>query len=247
MAGEFRIEVLASEHDCEPFSCGVEALDRYLKKQAMQDVRRRASACYVALDAEGKIAGFYTLAAAGIPLADMPAALARRLPRYPSVPVARLGRLAVDQTYRGRGLGGALLWDAVSRSAQSEIAVFALVVDAKDDEAAAFYSHHGFVSYGSQPKQLLLPLTSKTLREGRKASFLTELHFSPSGPGPPGVIAPRVTRPDSHGNAAAIIRSSRRLIIRDHSLAEASRSRDARRANQRRLGRRAHRVVGLPV
>ncbi len=63
--------------------------------------------------AGARIAGYYTLAAAGVPLADMPAELAKRLPRYRSVPVARLGRLAVDQAYRGRKLGSALLWDAV--------------------------------------------------------------------------------------------------------------------------------------
>jgi ribosomal protein S18 acetylase RimI-like enzyme len=161
MAGEFLIEALAPGHDREGFSCGVEALDRYFRTQVTQDVRRRATACYVAVDASsGKIAGYYTLAAAGIPLAEMPAALVRRLPRYPSVPVARLGRLAVDQAYRGRRLGGALLWDAIERSLRSEIAVFALVVDAKDEQAIEFYRHHGFVSFGSQPRQLVLPLTN---------------------------------------------------------------------------------------
>ena len=120
-----------------------------------------ATACYVAIEAPGgKVAGYYTLAAAGIPLADVPSELAKRLPRYPSVPVARLGRMAVDQAYRGGKLGAALLWDAVQRSLRSEIAVFALVVDAKDDQAEAFYRHHGFVPLGSQPRQLLLPLTN---------------------------------------------------------------------------------------
>lgn len=161
MVGRFLIEALGSSHDRAGFSCGVEALDRYFQKQATQDVRRRATACYVALEASGaKVAGYYTLAAAGIPLADMPAELAKQLPRYPSVPVARLGRLAVDQAYRGRKLGSALLWDAVQRSLRSEIAVLALVVDAKDDQAETFYRHHGFVSFGSQPRQLVLPLTN---------------------------------------------------------------------------------------
>jgi GNAT superfamily N-acetyltransferase len=140
MAGRFLIEALGASHDRAGFSCGVEALDRYFQKQATQDVRRRATACYVALEAPGaKVASYYTLAAAGIPLADMPAELAKQLPRYPSVPVARLGRLAVDQAYRGRKLGSALLWDAVQRSSRSEIAVFALVVDTKDDQAETFY------------------------------------------------------------------------------------------------------------
>ena len=97
-------------------------------------MRRRVTACYVAVEAAGsKTAGYYTLAAGGIPLAEMPAALAKKLPRYPLVSVARLRRLAVDRAYHGRKLGSALLWDAIERSLRSEIAVFALVVDAKDD------------------------------------------------------------------------------------------------------------------
>jgi ribosomal protein S18 acetylase RimI-like enzyme len=157
-AESFLIEVLAG-HDRTGFSCGVEVLDRYLRQQLTQDVRRRVTACYVAVEASGgRIAGYYTLAAAGIPLADMPAEFARRLPRYSSVPVARLGRLAVDHAYQGRKLGSALLWDAVQRCRRSEIAVFALVVDAKDEQAVAFYRHHGFTPFVSQPRQLVLPL-----------------------------------------------------------------------------------------
>ena len=84
----------------------MEALDQYFRRQVTQDVRRRVTACYVAIEVSGsEVAGYYTLAAAGIPLTDMPADLAKRLPRYPSVPVARLGRLAVHQSYRGRKLG----------------------------------------------------------------------------------------------------------------------------------------------
>jgi ribosomal protein S18 acetylase RimI-like enzyme len=161
MAGPFLIGALGPGHDRASFSCGIEALNRYFQNQVTQDVRRRVTACYVATEVSvGKVAGYYTLAGAGIPLADMPAELAKRLPRYPFVPVARLGRLAVDQAYRGRRLGSALLWDAIQRSSRSEIAVFALVVDAKDDQAAAFYQHHGFVSFGSQPRHLVLPLPS---------------------------------------------------------------------------------------
>lgn len=159
MAGPLHIEALGPQHDRKGFSCGVEALDQYFRRQASQDVRRRATACYVALDnATAKVAGFYTLAAGGVPLVDMPEPIIRRLPRYPSVPVARLGRLAVDLGYRGHRLGGALVWDAMTRAARSEVAVFALVVDAKDDQAEAFYLHHGFVGFGSVPRRLLIPL-----------------------------------------------------------------------------------------
>lgn len=162
----FLIEPLDSRHDRAGFSSGVEPLDRYFREQVTQDVRRRATACYVALDAEtAKVAGYYTLSAAGIPLGEMPEQLVKRLPRYPSVPVARMGRLAVDQAYRGQKLGAALLWDAVLRAARSEVAVFALAVDAKDDQAEAFYRHHGFVAFGSLPRQLLLPLTHLAVKK----------------------------------------------------------------------------------
>jgi GNAT superfamily N-acetyltransferase len=157
---QFRVEALRSDHDRSGFSCGVEPLDRYFQQQVTQDVRRRVTVCYVAVEASGaKIAGYYTLAASGVPLGDLPEALAKRLPRYPLVPVARLGRLAVDHAYRGQKLGSALLWDAVARAMRSEIAVFALVVDAKDDAAEAFYAHHGFVPFGNRPRQFVLPLT----------------------------------------------------------------------------------------
>ena len=159
MIGPFRLETLRAEHDRTRFHCGVAALDAYLRTQATQDVRRRVSACYVAVEAEtDAVAGFYTLAAASVPLTDLPEALSKRLPRYPSVPVARVGRLAVDAGFQGRQLGAALLADAVLRALRSEVAVFALVVDAKDDAAVAFYRHHGFEVYGWQTKQLILSL-----------------------------------------------------------------------------------------
>jgi GNAT superfamily N-acetyltransferase len=165
VTGRFSIEVLADKHNRQGFSCSVEALDRYFLQQVTQDVRRRAAACYVAVEtATGRIAGYYTLAAGGIPLKDMPEDIIKCLPRYPSVPVARLGRLAVGSGFQGQKLGAGLLWDAMLRAARSEVAVFALVVDAKDDTAESFYRHHGFVSFGSLPHQLMFPLASLTDR-----------------------------------------------------------------------------------
>jgi ribosomal protein S18 acetylase RimI-like enzyme len=162
VSGKFRIELLESRHNRSKFHCGTEPLDRYFREQVSQDVRRRAALCYVAVDDAGKIAGYYTLAASSVPLAEMPEALAKRVPRYPCVPVARLGRLAVDEAFRGQKLGAALLWDAARRAARSEIAVFALIVDAKDEAAKAFYLHHGFMGFGSLPRQLMLPLALVT-------------------------------------------------------------------------------------
>lgn len=161
MTGDFRLEVLGAQHDRTQFKCGVAALDGYFRTQATQDARRRASACYVAVqDETNAVAGYYTLAAGSVPLTDLPESLSKRLPRYPSVPVARVGRLAIDQSFQRRKLGAALLADAALRALRSEVAVFALVVDAKDDAAAAFYRHHGFEMYGAQPKQLIVPLAS---------------------------------------------------------------------------------------
>jgi GNAT superfamily N-acetyltransferase len=155
----FQLEVLAQSHVRDGFDCGVAALDVYFARQVTQDVRRRASACYVAVEARsGRVAGYYTLAASGVPLTDLPDALIKRLPRYPSVPVARVGRLAVDLAFHGQKLGGALLADAAMRALRSEVAVFALVVDAKDAAAEAFYRHHGFEPFGIQSKQLILSL-----------------------------------------------------------------------------------------
>ena len=159
MTAAFRVEVLGTGHARDGFSCGVDALDSYFARQATQDVRRRASACYVAVEAgSGKVAGYYTLAAGGVPLTDLPEALTKRLPRYPSVPVARVGRLAVDQQFHGQKLGGALLADAAVRALRSEVAVYALVVDAKDGASEAFYRHHGFEGFGTKGRQLIVSL-----------------------------------------------------------------------------------------
>ncbi len=161
MTCRFRLEALAAAHDRKGFACGVDALDGYLRTQATQDVRRRASACYVAVeDGSGKVAAFYTLAAGSVPLTELPEPLARRLPRYPSVPVARVGRLAVDLSFQGHKLGAALLADAALRALRSELAVFALLVDAKDEAAEAFYQHHGFEACATVPRQLFLALSS---------------------------------------------------------------------------------------
>jgi GNAT superfamily N-acetyltransferase len=91
----------------------------------------------------------------------MPVRLAQRLPRYPAVPVAHLRRLAVALAYHGRKLGGTLLWDAVERARRSEVAVYALAVDAKDEQAESFYPHHGCVPFGDTQRTLILPFAKE--------------------------------------------------------------------------------------
>lgn len=154
----FQVVALDAAHVRDKFCSGAQALDRYLHTQVMQDVRRRCTSCFVAITDEQQIAGFYTLASAGVLLADLPAAISKKLPRYPTVPAVRMGRLAVDVQFAGMGLGGAMLADALARVSRAEIAAYALVVDAKDEAAAAFYRHHGLIALPNAPLCLFMPL-----------------------------------------------------------------------------------------
>lgn len=159
----FRVARLDSAWDRSKFSSGASALDRYFSTQVTQDVRKSVTSCFVALTREDRIAGFYTIATASAPLQDFPVEVTKKLPRYPVIPTVRLGRLAVDETFKGIGLGGALLADALDRAARSEIAAFAIVVDAKDEAAVRFYEHHGFTRFGDATQQLFLPLATVRL------------------------------------------------------------------------------------
>lgn len=157
---QFRLQALQDGHDRTVFDSGSGPLDRYLRQQVTQDIRRRVAACFVAVNDAQRIAGYYTLASASVPLGHLPPATAKKLPRYPAVPAVRMGRLAVDLAFKGQGLGGAVLADALQRSARSEIAAYALIVDAKDETAAAFYRHHGFIALPSSELRLFLPLAT---------------------------------------------------------------------------------------
>ena len=160
MTAAFTIELLGAAHDRKAFSCGVAALDRYLQELATQDLRRRISNCFVARDEAGAIAAYYTFAAAGFPLADLPPEATKRLPRYALLPAGLIGRLAADRRFRGRRLGSALIMDATRRAAGADPSIFALIVDAKDETAAAFYRHLGFQAFGSRPMSLFLPVAT---------------------------------------------------------------------------------------
>lgn len=165
MSAPFALARLQSSHDRTAFKSGSESLDHYFRQQVTQDVRRRVTACYVALTAEQRVAGFYTLASAGLLLSELPAEVGKKLPRYPSVPAVRMGRLAVDADFRGLGLGGALLADALDRASSEDIAAYALVVDAKDASAAAFYRHHGLMALPDQAMTLFVPLETARLAQ----------------------------------------------------------------------------------
>ena len=167
MKPRYVIEPLAAEHDRLSFSCGVEILDRYLKTQAGQDMRRRISNCFVAVpEGTTAIAGYYTLAASSLQLDELAPEEARKLPRYPLLPAVLVGRLAVDRRFSGRRLGSALLADIVTRAARAEPAIYAILVDAKDETAAAFYRHFGFLTFSTRAMGFYLPVATamKALR-----------------------------------------------------------------------------------
>ena len=157
----FRFELLHNQHDRGAFRCDEEALDRYFQTQVTQDIRRRITNCFVAIEvATGHVAAYYTLAASSVPLLDLPPEEMKRLPRYPTVPAVRIGRLATHLKFQGRGLGSAMLMNAAHRTLQDAAAAYALLVDAKNDRAVAFYKHHGFRMLVSQPRTLFLPLVT---------------------------------------------------------------------------------------
>ena len=163
MSVELVFEPLGVDHDRAAFSCGVEPLDRYLKQQASQDVRRRVAAVFVAHEAtETALAGYYTLAAFGITPASLPLEVTRRLPRYDQYPATRIGRLAVSQRYQGQGVGRRLLMHALEASYRTapEIAALAVVVDAKDDNALRFYERYGFQRFLDDEYRLYLPMAT---------------------------------------------------------------------------------------
>lgn len=164
MTAAYRIEKLARQNR-KRFDCGVPELTTYLQQRASQDQKRRVSICYLLIEqAANEIAGYYTLSAGSVDLSELPAAKAKKLPRYPTVPVARVGRLAVDVAQQGKGLGGVLLADAVARALAVDMGVYAVVVDAKDEQAAAFYEHHGFLPLEQTKRTLFLPLSDAVRR-----------------------------------------------------------------------------------
>jgi GNAT superfamily N-acetyltransferase len=164
----FRFEMLTDGRDRTAFCCGDEALDRYFQTQVTQDIRRRITNCFVVVEiATACVASYYTLSAASIPLLDLPPDEIKRLPRYPTLPAVLIGRLAVDRRFQRRGLGELMLMNAVHRTMQDAAAAFALLVDAKNDLAAAFYRRYGFRPVVDRPRTLFLPLATaqKTLRQ----------------------------------------------------------------------------------
>lgn len=144
------------------FSCGVEALDRYLKEQASQDAKRGVALPFVLVSQDRRLAGYYTLASYGIRADDIPAELTKqlRLPRYDVIGATLLGRLARDLSFAGQGVGELLLVDALKRALYGSRTIAAsvgVIVDAKDERAQRFYSKYGFLApFPDTPRRLFL-------------------------------------------------------------------------------------------
>lgn len=152
-----RIELLAPSHNRRVFSCGDNALDDYLRRYARQHADAKISRTYVACRHE-TILGYYSLAMSAIRKDHLPPQYQARFPNFP-LPVARLARLAVDARHQRQGLGELLLADALTRSYRlsEQIGMIGVVVDAKDDQALAYYRRFEFEAFPDSPLTLWLP------------------------------------------------------------------------------------------
>lgn len=169
MTARFIIEPLTKAHDRSGFACGNDRIDHYFQKTVSQDIKRNYATCFVARDLESdRLAGFYTLSSSNVPLTDVPDALAKKLPRYPTVPAVLIGWLARHQDFAGLGLGEALLFDAIQTVATSSIGAHAVFVNAIDDRAVKFYEAFGFTALLDQPRTLYLPLVVASQVIGEK-------------------------------------------------------------------------------
>lgn len=162
---DLKIEALAPHHDRDGFSSGADSLDRYLRTQASQDVRRKANGVFILVEPEKPdvVLGYYTLCATALPQGDVPTVARKHVPRYPLVSATLIGRLAVSQTRQGERLGAMLLADAVRRAYASADTVGAsmLVVDAINERVAIFYAGNGFMRL---PDSLRLVLPMRTIQ-----------------------------------------------------------------------------------
>jgi len=155
---EIVIEPLGKHHDRAKFSCGQPDLDDWFRLRASQDEKRNVARVFVAVSADLGVIGFYSLSSLSLSLESLPEEVAHKLPRYGAIPAALIGRLARDERVRGQGVGELLLADAIQRilGAGRSVAIFAIVVDAKDKRAVDFYKELGFRVFPLHPKRLFL-------------------------------------------------------------------------------------------
>lgn len=163
MAAGWRIEPLNREHERGRFDCGEPALDEYLRRYARQNQDSGISRTFVAVGAAEpkRVIGYYSVAVGAIDRTNLPAQAAKRFPAFP-IPVARIGRLAVDHAIQGQGLGEDLMMDALRRSLRvaTEVGIVAVLIDAKHERARRFYAQYEFEALPDQPLTLWLPMAA---------------------------------------------------------------------------------------
>lgn len=161
---QYEIHILDKSFDRENFDCGSPELNDFLKTKARQNQSAGFNKTFVAIangDKSKKVLGFYSLSMAELDFSSLPSELTKKLPKHP-VPVARMGRLAVDNSIKGSGLGKLLLVDAMKRilAASESVGVYAMLVDAKDETSKNFYLNYGFIPLTIDSMTLFLPLAS---------------------------------------------------------------------------------------
>lgn len=163
MTPPYSVEPLnTATHDRTAFSCGSAALDRYLHERAQQEANRDVARVFIlrAQQTPQTIIGYYTLSASAVETTRLPPAIAKKLPRYQLLPAILLGRLAIAVPYQGQHLGALLLAEALRRALRisEELGAMAILVDAKDERAAAWYACYGFRRFQDRPLTLFLPM-----------------------------------------------------------------------------------------
>ncbi|MBE9046372.1 GNAT family N-acetyltransferase [Pleurocapsales cyanobacterium LEGE 10410] len=153
----------SKQHDRSTFECGVESLDRYLRKTANQDLKKKIATVFVLVDSPNdNIIAYYTLSSYTVEITELDNSLVKRLPRYPLLPATLLGRLAVDRNYRGQRLGELMLVDALRKSlvATEKVASIAVIAEAIDEKAVSFYRKYGFRSFTGNTMKLYMTMQS---------------------------------------------------------------------------------------
>lgn len=166
---KFIFEKLSRDFIRADFDCGIESLNDFLKRYALQNLRKNVNVTIVTVSEDNpkKILGYYSVSMAQVNFENLPTDLAKGIPRYP-VPAMRIGRLAVDRATQGAGLGGELLRHALYRALElsREVGTCIVLVDALDENAKGFYERYGFVSLVDLPLSLVLPM--ETISEARR-------------------------------------------------------------------------------
>ncbi len=160
---KYIIEPLGKKHNKAEFNCGVHALDNYLQIQASQDMKKKVAVTHVlTLENSVQVLGYYTLSSIGIVPGELPIEVARKLPRYPTLPGVLLGRLARDENFKKAGIGSYLLIDAIKQilNVSNTIGNVAAIVDAKNENAISFYKSFGFIEFPDNNRRLFLLLST---------------------------------------------------------------------------------------